>query len=484
LVFWGHEHECRITPEQIDRDSIIITQPGSSVATSLCEGEAVAKHVGLLKIAGMEFKLKKLPIKSVRPFRMETIVLSEIEDLDRDDKVAIQINLEQKVRQMIKKVKLQWKEDNPTLKPSEFPLPLIRLKIDYSDGFSTVSPFRIGQTFINEIANPKDLIAFFRKRQPSKKKTEQMTDINDINELLPDDVEDMVESLIQHNLKDAELKILPVAELTDSIAKFVTKQETNAVSEFVNRTMEETFGNLELEDFGDDIDLANAISQARDFRSRQYAETQGEKQESQNPLRRKYDFKNTEEVKVKSLGIVPDFGFEDDVVLNTKRTMTSKGKAPAKRANPRKKTKIDEDEDEDEQSEIEEEEEEEEVVVEKPKRKRAAPKTALKTAPKPRKVAAKSTKTILKPAATKHTENTIPNPFTQATIISSEDEPIDDIAEIKDISQPPSALQYQSGSQRNVRKIQSTLNFGSSKELGCSVDTQAKPRRTKKNPFA
>ena len=45
VVIWGHEHECRITPEQSSISSYHIIQPGSSVATSLCESESRPKHV-------------------------------------------------------------------------------------------------------------------------------------------------------------------------------------------------------------------------------------------------------------------------------------------------------------------------------------------------------------------------------------------------------------------------------------------------------
>jgi double-strand break repair protein MRE11 len=44
LCLWGHEHECLINPVQEGRAGIHITQPGSSIATSLCEGEAVEKY--------------------------------------------------------------------------------------------------------------------------------------------------------------------------------------------------------------------------------------------------------------------------------------------------------------------------------------------------------------------------------------------------------------------------------------------------------
>ena len=47
LVVWGHEHDCRIWPEKVEGKDYYITQPGSSVATSLAPGEAIAKYACL-----------------------------------------------------------------------------------------------------------------------------------------------------------------------------------------------------------------------------------------------------------------------------------------------------------------------------------------------------------------------------------------------------------------------------------------------------
>ena len=80
LVFWGHEHECRIEPEE-SLDEFRITQPGSSVATSLSPGEAVPKHIGLLTIIKKEFFIEKLPLKTVRPFVFDTLSLEEFSDI-------------------------------------------------------------------------------------------------------------------------------------------------------------------------------------------------------------------------------------------------------------------------------------------------------------------------------------------------------------------------------------------------------------------
>ena len=43
LVVWGHEHECIVDPVWNGRKSFYVTQPGSSIATSLSPGESVPK---------------------------------------------------------------------------------------------------------------------------------------------------------------------------------------------------------------------------------------------------------------------------------------------------------------------------------------------------------------------------------------------------------------------------------------------------------
>ena len=53
LVIWGHEHECLIEPEWVpcgedlegEEKGVFISQPGSSIATSLTDGELAKKWV-------------------------------------------------------------------------------------------------------------------------------------------------------------------------------------------------------------------------------------------------------------------------------------------------------------------------------------------------------------------------------------------------------------------------------------------------------
>lgn len=105
LVVWGHEHDCRIWPEKVEGKEYYITQPGSSVATSLAPGEALPKHVGLLSIQGSQFQISEIPLKTVRPFELDEVVLTEIAvdegmKVNLEDKDTITAYLRSRVSQL------------------------------------------------------------------------------------------------------------------------------------------------------------------------------------------------------------------------------------------------------------------------------------------------------------------------------------------------------------------------------------------------
>lgn len=77
LVVWGHEHECKIDPVESDKGHFHNMQPGSSVVTSYVSAEAVAKHISYLEIHGTQYKTVKVPLKTVRPFKIDEIVLTD-----------------------------------------------------------------------------------------------------------------------------------------------------------------------------------------------------------------------------------------------------------------------------------------------------------------------------------------------------------------------------------------------------------------------
>lgn len=68
---------------------------------------------------------------------------------------------------MIHEAKVTWKENNPSV---DFPKPLVRLKVEYTGGFTTFSPQRFAQNFVETVANPKEILHFHRQKIVTKSK--------------------------------------------------------------------------------------------------------------------------------------------------------------------------------------------------------------------------------------------------------------------------------------------------------------------------
>ena len=158
LVIWGHEHEVRIRPEFNELQSFYVTQPGSSVATSLSESEIAQKHCAILKICKKNFNLSPIPLRTVRPFCMDTIVLSEhnLNQTDKNIEVKIEQILVKKVEKMIEEC-----EKNSHYCEKQPKKPLIRLKVDYTD-FETVNENRFAQKMLDKVANPRNILQFIK----------------------------------------------------------------------------------------------------------------------------------------------------------------------------------------------------------------------------------------------------------------------------------------------------------------------------------
>lgn len=165
LIVWGHEHECLIHPRLNPEMNFHVMQPGSSVATSLMPGEAVPKHVAILKITGREFKVEPIRLKTVRPFVMKEIVLSEDKAIKKlakkeNNRSELTRHLIEIVDGLIEQAKAEWLEvqdEEDHDEEIEVPLPLIRLRVEYSapDGgsFDCENPQRFSNRFMGKVAN-------------------------------------------------------------------------------------------------------------------------------------------------------------------------------------------------------------------------------------------------------------------------------------------------------------------------------------------
>jgi double-strand break repair protein MRE11 len=257
FVIWGHEHECQIDVNESVHGDFYITQPGSSVATSLIEGEAKQKHIGLLEVQGHQFRMQAIELKSVRPFCIEEIILSEIETLNPNDpNVSEEITkvLSDKVEEMLQQhsasrnISSTSNSSNTSQTQSATTNEiLVRLRVEHS-GFPVLHNQRFGGRFVGRVANPNDILLFYRR----KARVVSMQDADGKNSkkknLLADPIRPVrndtvtIEDLMKEQLKAPEkrLHFLPEGPLALALEEYVVKNIPSALDEFVDQVLEDT----------------------------------------------------------------------------------------------------------------------------------------------------------------------------------------------------------------------------------------------------
>ncbi|CCH60613.1 hypothetical protein TBLA_0D01050 [Henningerozyma blattae CBS 6284] len=285
LVIWGHEHECIPNLAFNPNKNFNVLQPGSSVATSLCDAEAKEKFVFILEVKNGE-KPNLIPIKlnTVRTFLMKNISLSDVPYLRPHDKESISKYLTQQVEIIIeeaneitkKNLQSQMSDDatiNFDLSQDsnanedenedllkELPLPLIRLRVDYSSpvnaqsdiDFQVENPRRFSNRFVGRVANSNNVVQFYKKRKPqssaskrnsNKKKILSGMDMNneDIERILNEsgaDNELQVQTLVNDFLSKMQLSLLPELGMNEAVKRFVDKDEKHVLKEFIDQEIE------------------------------------------------------------------------------------------------------------------------------------------------------------------------------------------------------------------------------------------------------
>ncbi|KAL4907182.1 hypothetical protein BDW74DRAFT_148720 [Aspergillus multicolor] len=257
LVIWGHEHESLINPKTNPETKFKVMQPGSSVATSLVPGEAVPKHVAILSISGREMKCEPIRLKSVRPFVMREIVLSEekgAQKLARKENNRTEVTrfLMDIVEELIEQANAEWLELNrPQRKEGEeddeeeeleAPLPLIRLRVETSTpeggSYDCENPQRFSNRFVGKVANVNDVVQFHRKKKnATARKKDNDFDEEALSHLSTLDTV-QVEQLVREFLAQQSLSILPQNSFGDAVSQFIDKDDKHAMEMFVNESLD------------------------------------------------------------------------------------------------------------------------------------------------------------------------------------------------------------------------------------------------------
>lgn len=301
LIVWGHEHDCAVEPElcsnaptitdkndhsaMANRGSFYITQPGSSVATSMAEGECRrAKCIAVVDIQVLDegngerggglnssFRLYPIVLKTVRPMlvREMTLKASQYRNISgtnrnedtmgssREQSVlaAIQGDLLSVIKKMSLEAQQEWLARNMiTISSDSAPLPLVRLKIILEDDvgqndgtascIASFHPHRLAQALSGIVANPREAISLHRRRlHPAHKSTfatssatSTATTNNDGN---GEDEDVSVEALMSVFLAAQQPKLLPANEFLDTLLRsFIGKDDREALLSFVQGSLE------------------------------------------------------------------------------------------------------------------------------------------------------------------------------------------------------------------------------------------------------
>ncbi|KAG5649982.1 meiotic recombination [Sphagnurus paluster] len=418
LVIWGHEHDCRIIPEPVAGKNYYISQPGSSVATSLADGEAIEKHVALLQIQGKEFQMTPLPLRTVRPFVIEEVALSEVaeeEGLDITDQMEISKYLKAKVNALIEQANQLWDERNAKAVEEgeeELPrmLPLVRLKVDTTGVTETSNPIRFGQEFQGRIANPRDVLTFHRSRRVAKGARNAKVAIDE-PELSIDDpnlsvseklAKVRVATLVNEYLSAQELQLLGEAGMSDAIQMFVEKDDIHAIQTHVAKSLKALMNNVKGAEEVDEDEVEEMLVKAKEQHEKEYVENAKAKA---SKVKDKGKAKADDDASDDSMMMDIDAGGgsdfdepESDVPPPPKKRATaaarkaSAKKAPAKKAPAKgrgKKAAVSEDE-EDDIIELDDDEEEEVAKPVKRTNRAAVLSQPTKKAPAKKKAAAPS----------------------------------------------------------------------------------------------
>ncbi|KAH9818060.1 double-strand break repair protein MRE11 [Melampsora americana] len=237
LVIWGHEHDCLIEPYMIPEKGYYISQPGSSIATSLARGESLQKKVGVLEIQGHDFAINPITLKTVRPFVFHDIILSDEEEennLTLDTKTKVIKYLTKLVELLISQANAEWDErhvdDDPA--PPRM-LPLIRLRVEYTrpDGQGAY-----------EVGNPQRIWTRLPRKdcEPERRKPKNEIDHPE-DEMAPNTQTKsetiQVSTFVRQYLEAQNLGVLAENGMQKAVSTFVEKDDKDAIKSFYDRAL-------------------------------------------------------------------------------------------------------------------------------------------------------------------------------------------------------------------------------------------------------
>ncbi|CAB3405913.1 unnamed protein product [Caenorhabditis bovis] len=249
LVVWGHEHECKPQPQYVASseavgDGFFILQPGSSVATSLTEDEAVQKQVFLIKIKGRKFISTPIPLETTRQIVVDELELgtlppgTKVSDknkrpITKEGEYIDELAIESKVNEMLAKAKMSRRPRQPLP-------PLLRLKVVYVDDWVNVpmaNGKRIGVRYEGVVANCTDMIIVKKKiERERKKKSTEFKRVQDekLGNVSASNLQYIINDYFAKQPMSEKLTVLKPSDIGNAIEAFAGSEEGAPKAKLVN----------------------------------------------------------------------------------------------------------------------------------------------------------------------------------------------------------------------------------------------------------
>lgn len=176
---------------------------------------------------------------------MDDVVLSHT-DIDPTQEERVMAYLVERVEQLIAKADSEHTGNNR--QPDK---PLVRIRVDYSDGFTSFNIRRFGQQFVDRVANPKDILLFYRRKtQLAKGEKKDQQDIK-LPHLRPEALdtirmEDLIKEYLTSKDNALELRILTEGRMAQALREFVEKDEKEAISTLVKWQLDQAQEHLKV----------------------------------------------------------------------------------------------------------------------------------------------------------------------------------------------------------------------------------------------
>lgn len=250
LVVYGHEHESlRLRHRNFD-----VIQCGSTVRTSLSEGESHEKYVYLLDI-GDTAHIRRRQLRTVRPLLMETIKIEagEPEAIIKGRLTQMLLRAEHLAGRSGEGPPAQegvhesTAADDDAGSPSR--LPLIRLRVEIK-GDKAVNRHRLNEFLENRVANPNDVLRILKR--PEKMAAKPHSTVQRIG----------ISEIYKELLAGLDLGVLAASRALDAVNDFVHKDSRDSWSSLVRESIEKIVGCI---DFDSVVleDVAGMIRQAK-----------------------------------------------------------------------------------------------------------------------------------------------------------------------------------------------------------------------------